>query len=96
MGVGLVGGLISAVICLGQVDIKLLVAYSSVGHIGIVIRGLIRLNYIGYFGGLIIMVSHGLCSSGLFCMVNILYEKVGSRRIIIRKGLLAVYPSLSL
>ena len=42
------------------------------------------------------MVGHGLCSSGLFCLANIAYERVGSRSLLIRKGLLNFMPRIAL
>lgn len=42
------------------------------------------------------MVGHGLCSSGLFCLANMVYERLGSRRLIIRKGLVNFIPRITL
>jgi len=42
------------------------------------------------------IVSHGLCSSGLFFLANVIYERSGTRRIFLNKGLLSIYPSISL
>lgn len=94
--VRLVGGLISRLICLSQVDMKILVAYSSVVHIRVLISGLITLFNWGILGGYLIILSHGLCSSGLFILVNINYERLKSRRLYINKGILNYFPSLSL
>lgn len=96
MIIRLIGGIYSRLICLCQIDIKLLVAYSSVVHISILISGLITLYNWGFFGGLIIIVAHGLCSSGLFYLVNLNYERLGSRRLIINKGIINLIPSLRL
>nr|AKK32513.1 NADH dehydrogenase subunit 4 [Aenictopecheidae sp. PJ-2015] len=86
-GMVMVGG-----ICLMQNDMKSLIAYSSVGHMGLVICGIFSLNYYGMFGSLIMMVGHGLCSSGLFCLSNINYEVVKSRSLYINKGLTTFMP----
>jgi len=94
--VGLVGGYITRMVCLRQVDIKSLVAYSSVGHMGIVIGGLFRGNFLGYQGAYRLIIAHGLCSSGLFCAVNILYERRSRRSLVIRKGILEIAPSFAL
>lgn len=77
-------------------DLKALVAYSSVAHMGLVICGIFSCYYWGYTGGLIIIISHGLASSGLFCVVNIYYERLGSRRLYLNKGLILVLPLFSL
>ena len=80
-------------VCFTQIDMKSLVAYSSIGHMSLVIAGTLGGKVSGVYGGLLIIVSHGLCSSGLFCMVNMLYERRGRRRLCIRKGALLVLPS---
>lgn len=92
----LVGGVYSRLICLCQIDIKLLVAYSSVVHIRILMSRIITIFNWGYNGGVIIMIAHGLCSSGLFCLVNINYERLGSRSLLINKGIINLFPSLRL
>lgn len=92
----LIGGFIISLICLRQSDIKSLIAYSSVTHIGLILRGVLTLNSWGINGGFIIIVAHGLCSSGLFCLVNISYERLSRRRLYINKGLINIIPNFSL
>ena len=94
--VSLVGGVIISLVCLCQVDIKALIAYSSVAHIRLVIAGLITITYWGYIGSYVLIIGHGLCSSGLFCLSNIVYERINSRRIFINKGLINFIPSIRL
>jgi NADH-ubiquinone oxidoreductase chain 4 len=96
ISISLVGGFLISLICLRQIDIKALIAYSSVAHIGIVLGGLLTLTYWGLRGAYTLMIAHGLCSSGLFRIANISYERVRSRRLIINKGLLNFIPRLSL
>jgi NADH-ubiquinone oxidoreductase chain 4 len=96
VSVSLVGGCLVRFICLRQTDLKALVAYSSVAHIGLVLGGLITLNYWGICGAFTLIIAHGLCSSGLFCLTNISYERLGSRSLIINKGLLNFIPSIAL
>lgn len=91
----LFGLLLVGLICLVQTDIKSLIAYSSVGHIGLVICGIFTLNTWGIYGALVIIIGHGLCSSALFCLANIRYERLGSRSLYINKGLITVTPSMS-
>jgi NADH-ubiquinone oxidoreductase chain 4 len=67
-----------------------------VAHIGIVISGLITINHWGFIGSYVLIIGHGLCSSGLFCLSNIVYERVGRRSILINKGLIRFIPRLSL
>ncbi|YP_002889391.1 NADH dehydrogenase subunit 4 (mitochondrion) [Cephus cinctus] len=85
----LVGSIYLSLVCLRQVDMKSLVAYSSVVHMGLVIGGLFSLEIIGVQGAFLMMISHGLCSSGLFCLVNMFYERSLSRSLIINKGMLS-------
>lgn len=90
----LVGGFYIRLKCFCQVDIKSLIAYSSVAHMSVVIRGIITLNYWGYLGAYILIIGHGLCSSGIFCLANINYERLHRRRIYINKGMINFIPSI--
>lgn len=90
--VSLVGGLYLRLVCLRQVDLKSLVAYSSVVHIGLVVGGLFSGYGVGWVGRFIIIIGHGLCSSGLFYYVGVNYERLGRRRVLFNKGLIAVFP----
>nr|ACJ69555.1 NADH dehydrogenase subunit 4 [Ochterus marginatus] len=92
----LYGMFIVGFICLAQSDIKLLIAYSSVGHMGMVICGIFSLNIWGMYGSLVLMLAHGLCSSALFCLANISYERLSSRSFYINKGLITFMPSMSM
>lgn len=93
--VRLIGGLIRSLICLIQIDLKILIAYSSVVHIRVLLSGLITLFNIRYIGGVLIIISHGLCSSGLFFLLNINYERLRSRSLYLNKGLINLLPSLT-
>uniref|UniRef100_A0AAU7YRZ0 NADH-ubiquinone oxidoreductase chain 4 n=1 Tax=Potamanthus longitibius TaxID=3126546 RepID=A0AAU7YRZ0_9INSE len=96
VGISLVGGCLVSFICLRQTDLKALVAYSSVAHMGLVLGGLMTLSYWGVCGAYTLMIAHGLCSSGLFCLTNIAYERMGSRSLVINKGLMHFMPSMTL
>lgn len=96
ISIRLTGGFLISLVCLRQIDIKALIAYSSVAHIGIVLSGLLTLRYWGLCGSYTLIIAHGLCSSGLFRVANIAYERLGRRRLIINKGLLNFIPRLSL
>nr|AFQ62336.1 NADH dehydrogenase subunit 4 [Dermestes peruvianus] len=96
ISISLVGGVLISLICLRQTDMKSLIAYSSVSHMGLVISGLMTLNYWGFCGSFFMMIAHGLCSSGLFCLANISYERLGSRSLFLNKGLMNIMPSLSM
>nr|QWX94987.1 NADH-ubiquinone oxidoreductase chain 4 [Melucha chapadana] len=94
--VSLFGSVIVGLLCLVQVDIKSMIAYSSVSHMGYVICGIMIMSYSGFLGSLILMVGHGLCSSGLFALANIIYERTHSRSLLINKGFITFMPSMSL
>nr|AMH85417.1 NADH dehydrogenase subunit 4 [Phormia regina]APA38585.1 NADH dehydrogenase subunit 4 [Phormia regina] len=96
ISISLVGGVLVSLICLRQTDLKALIAYSSVAHMGIVLAGLMTLTYMGICGSYTLMIAHGLCSSGLFCLANISYERMGSRSLLINKGMLNFMPSMAL
>nr|APX39896.1 NADH dehydrogenase subunit 4 [Lachnaia cylindrica] len=93
--ISLVGGFLVSLICLRQSDMKSLIAYSSVAHMGLVLAGIMTLTVWGFYGSLILMLGHGLCSSGLFCLANISYERVSSRSLYLNKGLINLLPSFS-
>nr|ARH54114.1 NADH dehydrogenase subunit 4 [Bembidion varium] len=96
ISISLVGGFLVSLICLRQTDLKLLIAYSSVAHMGMVLAGIMTFNYWGFYGSYIMMIAHGLCSSGLFCLANISYERMNSRSMFMNKGLLNLMPSMTL
>nr|YP_010946994.1 NADH dehydrogenase subunit 4 [Sorineuchora bivitta]WGO57751.1 NADH dehydrogenase subunit 4 [Sorineuchora bivitta] len=96
ISISLVGGSLISMVCLRQIDLKSLIAYSSVSHMGLVIGGLMTLYYWGFCGSYILMVGHGLCSSGLFCLANITYERLGSRNLLVTSGLMNFMPSMCL
>nr|QVM79239.1 NADH dehydrogenase subunit 4 [Grammoptera ruficornis] len=94
--ISLVGGFFVSLICIRQSDVKSLIAYSSVAHMGMILGGLLSLNIWGFWGSLVMMLAHGLCSSGLFCLANITYERLGSRSLFLNKGFLNIMPSMAL
>jgi NADH-quinone oxidoreductase subunit M len=78
-----------------QPDLKKLVAYSSVSHLGFVMLGLFTLNQQGLVGGLIQMINHGLSTGALFLMVGMIYERRHTRLIADFGGLWQVIPAFS-
>nr|YP_010688232.1 NADH dehydrogenase subunit 4 [Csiroleon tumidipalpus]WBR65426.1 NADH dehydrogenase subunit 4 [Csiroleon tumidipalpus] len=96
MVISLLGGFLVSLICMRQVDLKSLIAYSSVSHMSLVIAGIMTMTYWGYGGSYALMIGHGLCSSGLFCLANISYERTGSRSLLINKGMMNFMPSMCL
>jgi NADH-ubiquinone oxidoreductase chain 4 len=96
INVGLFGALCASFICMRQNDLKSLIAYSSVAHIGLVILGLFLNTITRWYGCLVIIIAHGLCSSGLFCLVGILYYRLRSRRIVLIRGCISRIPLITL
>nr|UOA67851.1 NADH dehydrogenase subunit 4 [Sophianus sp.] len=96
IGLSLFGMFLIGILCLFQIDMKSLIAYSSVSHMGLVICGIFCVNIWGVIGSLVLMIGHGLCSSGLFCLANMFYDRSGSRSLIINKGLISFMPNLSM
>ncbi len=70
-----------AVICLAQTDLKRLIAYSSVSHMGFVTLGIFALNMQGIQGGILQMINHGIVTGALFLSVGIIYERTHTREI---------------
>nr|QAU54045.1 NADH dehydrogenase subunit 4 [Aquilonastra batheri] len=90
------GALITSIICLRQTDLKALIAYSSVGHMSIVASGVFSLSLWGNNGALTLMIAHGLISSALFCLANLLYERNNTRTLSITRGFKLITPLLTL
>nr|YP_009689495.1 NADH dehydrogenase subunit 4 [Lepidurus apus lubbocki]QCZ36057.1 NADH dehydrogenase subunit 4 [Lepidurus apus lubbocki] len=96
ISVSMVGAVLTSFICLCQSDIKSLIAYSSVAHMGLVLGGVYSLYFWGWNGALIMMIAHGLASSGMFCLANMSYERINSRSLLLTRGMLSLFPSLSI
>eukprot|EP00178_Gracilaria_changii_P013192 TRINITY_DN3722_c0_g1_i1.p1 TRINITY_DN3722_c0_g1~~TRINITY_DN3722_c0_g1_i1.p1 ORF type:complete len:381 (+),score=-29.54 TRINITY_DN3722_c0_g1_i1:312-1454(+) len=94
--IAVVGGVFARFICLRQTDLKSLIAYSSVGHIRLVILVFLLGRFGGVVPGVLIMISHGLTSSGLFGFVGCIYDFFGRRALRLIKGLLVLFPGLCL
>lgn len=92
----LVGGLLVSLFCIRQTDLKSLIAYSSVAHISMVIGGIMTMSYWGVCSSFALMIAHGLCSSGLFCLSNISYERFGRRSLLINRGLVNLIPRMAM
>jgi NADH-quinone oxidoreductase subunit M len=89
---GVIGILYGAAVSYPQRDVKKLVAYSSVSHLGFVMLGLFALNAQGIQGGLLQMVNHGLSTGALFLIVGMIYERRHTRELDAFGGLWKVMP----
>lgn len=92
MALGAIGIIYGALVAMVQPDIKKLVAYSSVSHMGYVVLGLFALNEYGISGGLYQMLNHGVSTGALFLLVGMIYERTHSREIKSYGGLAVVAP----
>ena len=81
-----------ALLCLAQSDLKRLVAYSSVSHMGFVTLGLFALNQQGLEGSILQMINHGLVTGALFLAIGIVYERTHTREIAAYGGLATAMP----
>ncbi len=88
----IVGILYAGLICWVQRDIKKLVAYSSVSHLGFCVLGLFTLNTTGLTGSVLYMINHGLSTGALFCLIGFMYERYHTRDMDAFGGLAARMP----
>nr|YP_010000868.1 NADH dehydrogenase subunit 4 [Daphoenositta chrysoptera]AUR27183.1 NADH dehydrogenase subunit 4 [Daphoenositta chrysoptera]QOD96793.1 NADH dehydrogenase subunit 4 [Daphoenositta chrysoptera] len=89
------GALMTSAICLRQIDLKALIAYSSVSHMGLVIAATMIQTQWAFSGAMILMISHGLTSSMLFCLANTNYERTHSRILLLTRGLQPLLPLMA-
>nr|BBA12858.1 NADH dehydrogenase subunit 4 [Schismatogobius marmoratus] len=89
------GVVMTGSVCLRQTDLKSLIAYSSVGHMGLVAGGILTQTPWGLTGAIILMIAHGLTSSALFCLANTSYERTHSRTMVLARGLQMVLPLMA-
>jgi len=85
--IGLIGSIYSSFLCLRQIDLKALVAYSSVSHIGILLAGIFSQTNLSITGAFFIILRHGFCSSWIFYVLFVIHERFFSRRILLIKGM---------
>jgi NADH-quinone oxidoreductase subunit M len=88
----LIGIVYGGFVCLSQTDMKKLIAYSSVAHMGFVTLGIFSFSLIGLEGALLQMLNHGITTGALFLCVGIVYERTHSREIYDNAGLGKVVP----
>nr|AVW86212.1 NADH dehydrogenase subunit 4 [Pisione sp. YZ-2018] len=90
------GGVLTSFICLRQTDLKSLIAYSSIGHMALVVLGVSFSSLWGWQGAIVMMIAHGLCSSCMFALANMTYEFTSTRSLFLTKGILALAPAFSM
>jgi NADH-quinone oxidoreductase subunit M len=92
LALGVVGILYGALVAMVQGDVKKLVAYSSVAHLGFVVIGTFGLSEIGASGSVVQMVNHGITTGTLFLLIGFMYDRTHSRAIADYSGLLRAAP----
>nr|WNH19992.1 NADH dehydrogenase subunit 4 [Gymnothorax melatremus] len=89
------GIIMTGSICMRQTDLKSMIAYSSVSHMGLVAAGILIQTPWGFTGAIILMIAHGLVSSALFCLANTNYERTHSRTLLLARGLQMLLPLMA-
>ena len=92
IALGVIGIIYGALVAMIQPDVKKLVAYSSVSHMGYIIVGLFVMNVFGVTGSLYQMLNHGISTGALFLLIGMIYERTHSREIIKYGGLAKAMP----
>nr|ACY09433.1 NADH dehydrogenase subunit 4 [Phanerotoma flava] len=90
------GTIMSCIVTININDLKIINAYSSIIHMNSMMFSMLTNSYWSLFSSKLMMLSHGLCSSAIFCLINFYYERLNSRNIIIIKGLTNFSPIMSL
>nr|YP_002317320.1 NADH dehydrogenase subunit 4 [Culaea inconstans]BAG83062.1 NADH dehydrogenase subunit 4 [Culaea inconstans] len=89
------GVIMTGSICLRQTDLKSLIAYSSVSHMGLVVAAILIQTPWSLSGALVLMIAHGLASSALFCLANTNYERTHNRTLLLARGLQMALPLMT-
>nr|YP_010993979.1 NADH dehydrogenase subunit 4 [Chaetodon melannotus]WOZ11424.1 NADH dehydrogenase subunit 4 [Chaetodon melannotus] len=90
------GVVMTGSICMRQTDLKSLIAYSSVSHMGLVIAAILIQSPWALSGAMILMIAHGLTSSAMFCLANTAYERTHSRTMLLTRGMQMVLPLMAI
>jgi len=93
--ISVLGVVYASLTTLQQIDLKKIIAYSSVGHMGLVTIGLFSANSQGVLGSILLMISHGVVSGALFLCIGFLYERHHTRIIRYYSGLIHTMPLFS-
>ena len=96
MTLGVIGIIYSSYSTLGQIDLKKIIAYSSIAHMNYVVIGIFSFTIEALEGSLFLMLSHGAISSGLFLCIGFLYDRFGSRLLFDYSGLARIMPLFSI
>nr|YP_009048524.1 NADH dehydrogenase subunit 4 [Aprasia parapulchella]AHL17027.1 NADH dehydrogenase subunit 4 [Aprasia parapulchella] len=89
------GMIMTSLICLRQTDLKSIIAYSSVSHMGLVTAASLIKTPWSIYGAMTLMIAHGLTSSMLFCLANTNYERTHTRTLLMIRGLQLILPLMA-
>nr|AND96771.1 NADH dehydrogenase subunit 4 [Pituophis catenifer sayi] len=89
------GATLANLTCLQQTDLKSLIAYSSISHMGLVIAAIMIQTQWSLSGAMALMIAHGFTSSALFCLANTTYERTKTRIMILTRGFHNILPMLT-
>nr|BAP90266.1 NADH dehydrogenase subunit 4 [Tropiocolotes tripolitanus] len=89
------GAIMTSMICLRQPDLKSIIAYSSISHMGLVVAAALIQTPWSINGAMLLMIAHGLTSSMLFCLANTNYERTHSRTLVLTRGLQLALPLMT-
>ena len=92
LALAIIGVIYGALLALAQTDIKKVIAYSSVSHLGAVMAGIFALNQQGIDGGVLQMINHGISTGGLFLVIGMIYERRHTREMSDFGGVAKVMP----
>lgn len=96
LSINLWGAVVVSLVCLCSFDVKVLIAYSSIIHMGVMVVGVFRGRVVGWLGAMFMIIAHGFSSPGMFSMARFNYEVVGTRNLVFYKGVALLYPLSSL
>lgn len=89
---GLISTTYSSFLAIRQVDLKKIIAYSSIAHMSLTLLGIFSLSTAGLAGALVLMIAHGFVSAALFFLVGMLYQRTGTRLLKYYGGLASICP----
>nr|YP_010703020.1 NADH dehydrogenase subunit 4 [Coluber constrictor]WCO10299.1 NADH dehydrogenase subunit 4 [Coluber constrictor]WCO10312.1 NADH dehydrogenase subunit 4 [Coluber constrictor]WCO10325.1 NADH dehydrogenase subunit 4 [Coluber constrictor]WCO10338.1 NADH dehydrogenase subunit 4 [Coluber constrictor]WCO10351.1 NADH dehydrogenase subunit 4 [Coluber constrictor] len=89
------GATLANLTCLQQTDLKSLIAYSSISHMGLVIAAIMIQTQWSISGAMALMIAHGFTSSALFCLANTTYERTNTRILILTRGFHNILPMMT-
>nr|YP_009092124.1 NADH dehydrogenase subunit 4 [Elaphe taeniurus]AGS12986.1 NADH dehydrogenase subunit 4 [Elaphe taeniurus] len=90
------GATLANLTCLQQTDLKSLIAYSSISHMGLVIAAIMIQTQWSLSGAMALMIAHGFTSSALFCLANTTYERTKTRIMVLTRGFHNILPMLTI